>query len=130
MNIQADLCRTWSETPKTGFLASQLLCNCLIAAVSGRQKRSLVDYGDEMTTVETGDICAPADGADVDSGSRRMQTMRQLNKSKTYLSRTVCLTPSGVISLTPICKLRKHRHFGKYVTNFAYAVLSINVTLW
>ena len=43
-----------------------------------------------MTTVETDDICAPADGAVIDSGSRRMQTMRQLNKSKTNLSRTVC----------------------------------------
>ena len=24
--VQAGLCRTWSETPKTGFLASRLIC--------------------------------------------------------------------------------------------------------
>ena len=27
MTIQADLCRTWLETPKTDFLASQLIFN-------------------------------------------------------------------------------------------------------
>ena len=26
MTVQVDLCRTWSETPKTGFLASWLIC--------------------------------------------------------------------------------------------------------
>ena len=26
VTVQADLCGTWSETPKTGFLASRLIC--------------------------------------------------------------------------------------------------------
>ena len=35
----------------------------------------------------------------------------------------------GVFSLTPIYKLRKQKHIGKHFTNFACAVLSINVLL-
>ena len=38
------------------------------------------------------------------------------------------LLGEGVTSLTPICNLRKQKHVGKHFTNFAFAVLSIN--LW
>ena len=29
--VQAGLCQTWSETPKTGFLASRLICTLTLA---------------------------------------------------------------------------------------------------
>ena len=29
VTVQADLCRTWSETPKTGFLASRLILSVI-----------------------------------------------------------------------------------------------------
>ena len=28
VTVQVGLCQTWSETPKTGFLASRLICYC------------------------------------------------------------------------------------------------------
>ena len=33
MTTQSGLCRTWSETPKTGFLTSRLILSCLFSPV-------------------------------------------------------------------------------------------------
>ena len=48
MSAQPSLCRTWSETPKTGFLATQLNYSCFVGQASSPDAELIGAYAQEV----------------------------------------------------------------------------------
>ena len=44
VTVQTGLCRTWSETPKTGFLTTRLIYTCTICSKSVYEKQHYTGY--------------------------------------------------------------------------------------
>ena len=59
MTVQTDLCRTWSETPKTGFLASRLIYTLLLAQLIDTCKICFSPGQGEQNTDALPDISVP-----------------------------------------------------------------------
>ena len=64
MAVQPGLCRTWSETPKTGFLTMRLTCfsakDHRITCFSAKEEYS----GDEASKYQSSAASSPSDNTD------------------------------------------------------------------
>ena len=48
MAVQPGLCRTWSETPKTGFLTTRLILSAITGSTTRADENTYYDYDKEQ----------------------------------------------------------------------------------